>query len=122
MGQPVTTAPINKRHRKVTHEWIDQRSLALDTEIAQMIREQPELLDRAKTTLARWIQAREPNVPAALLEWAIILNNRTLNEILALLTRDDEEARRLRQSSPFCGILSEERRLAIFKEYETLGA
>jgi hypothetical protein len=44
-----------RRRRNVTHEWIDQRSLALSTEIAQMIRENPELLNRAKENLARWI-------------------------------------------------------------------
>ena len=40
-------------------------------------------------------------------------------EILDLLRSDTEDARRLRQSSPFCGILSEEERLAVFREYET---
>lgn len=36
-----------------------------------------------------------------------------------LLTRADENPRRLRQSSPFCGILSPEERLAILKDYES---
>jgi hypothetical protein len=35
-----------------------------------------------------------------------------------LVTRWDEEARRLRQSRPFCGILSEGRRMEICKEFE----
>ena len=103
--------------RNITHESIDQRSLALDVEIARMIREQPELLNRAKATLRRWIEAREPEVPEALLEWGMILNSSNLEEILDLLVRDDEEARRLRQSSPFCGILPEERRLAILGQF-----
>jgi hypothetical protein len=55
-----------------------------------------------------------------LIEWQEILENWPLEKVLGLLTSFDEEARRLRQSSPFCGILSQEERLAIFKEYEAL--
>jgi len=108
-----------RRQANVSHEWIDQRSLAMETEIAQLIREKPELLDIAKTNLQRWIQKEKPAVSAALLEWDSILNDSTLEEVLNFLIRDDEDARRLRQSSPFCGILPEERRLAIFQEFET---
>ncbi len=104
----------------MSHEWIDQRSLALHTEVAQMIRGKPELLTRAKANLQRWIQNQKPPVSAALREWDVILKNSTLEEVLSLITRDDEDARRLRQSSPFCGILTQERRLAIFQEYEAI--
>jgi len=105
-----------------SHEWIDQRSLALDRAIAEILRSQPELLGRAKTTLARWVEQRQPSVPPVLLEWKEILDHWPLDKILALLESADETARRLRQSSPFCGILSSERRLAIFKKYESLAA
>lgn len=105
-----------------THQWLDQRSLAMDVAIAEMIRSRPELLDRARTTLARWIAQNEPDVPAALLEWREILDRSSVEEILQLLTRSDEDACRLRQSSPFCGILSDEKRLAILREYETRAA
>ena len=47
---------ITRRQGNVRHEWIDQRSLAMETEIAQLIREKPDLLDIAKTNLQRWIQ------------------------------------------------------------------
>ena len=91
----------------------------MDQAVAEMIRSKPELLNRAKTTLPRWIAQREPNVPAVLLEWREILDRSSLEEILQLLTRADQEACRLRQSSPFCGILPEEARLAILREYES---
>ena len=107
-----------RRQANVSHEWIDQRSLTLHTEVAQMIRGKPELLTRAKANLQRWIQNQKPPVSAALREWDVILKNSTLEEVLSLITRDDEDARRLRQSSPFCGILTQERRLAIFQEFE----
>ncbi len=91
----------------------------MDQAVAEMIRSRPELLEHAKKTLARWIAQREPNVPAALLEWRDILEQSSLEEILRLLTRADENACRLRQSSPFCGILPEKTRLEILREYES---
>jgi len=45
-----------------------------------------------------------------------------VEKILDLLTSDDENARRLRQSSPFAGVLSQEERRSIFDEYEALRA
>ncbi len=105
-----------------SHEWIDRRSLALDRLIADKLAVQPELLDRARQTLARWIAQRQPHRPEVLLEWQEMLQSHSLSEILALLRSDSEEAHRLRQSSPFCGILSIEERLAIFREYEAARA
>ncbi len=104
--------------RNRSHDWIDQRSLALDREIAEMLRQNPGLLEKAKCNLNRRIQQREPEVLVVMHEWRDILCNWPLEKILALLTAFDEDARRLRQSSPFCGILTPERRLAIFQEYE----
>jgi hypothetical protein len=111
-------ALVAKKHAR-THEWLDQRSLALDRAIADMIRSQPEMLQRARATLDRWIEQRAPNVPQALLEWKGILDRCETEEILSLITREDEEARRLRQSSPFCGILPQEIRHKILLEYES---
>jgi len=105
-----------------THEWIDQRSLALDKAIVQKLLVQPALLHRAKDNLQRWIQQRQPTVPQVLLEWQEILDTWPFERIIELLTSSEQEPRRLRQSSPFCGILSEEERTAIFQEYEALRA
>jgi hypothetical protein len=100
-----------------SHEWIDARSLALDRTVADKLRAEPGLLDRARRTLDRWLEQRQPAVPAVLLEWHEILTRWPLESILDLLTSPEETPRRLRQSSPFCGILSPEERLAILKEY-----
>ncbi len=102
-----------------SHEWIDQRSLALDRAIAQKLIQKPELIERAKETLQRWIRQREPAVPKVMLEWQEILNSPFKN-ILKVLTSSEAEPTRLRQSSPFCGILTLEERRAIFQEYESL--
>jgi hypothetical protein len=114
---PTVGSELQKRPR--THEWIDQRSLALDRAIAQKLRAQPGLFHRAKTTLERWIQQRQPSVPSVLLEWREILDCWPLEKVLELLISTDERPRRLRQSSPFCGILSPTERLTVFKEYES---
>ena len=114
------TFPPEPRARGRSHEWIDQRSLALHRAIVQRIRDQPQLFQRAQTTLERWIQQRQPAVPHVLLEWQEILDNWPVEKIFQLLTSVDEEPRRLRQSSPFCGILSPQKRMVIFKEYESL--
>ncbi|MCS7338591.1 MAG: hypothetical protein NZ739_10205 [Verrucomicrobiae bacterium] len=90
----------------------------MDIRIAEKLAAQPELLERAVRTLERWIQQRQPNPPPVLLEWQRILRDWPFQKILELLRSDSPEARRLRQSSPFCGILDEEERLQILRDYE----
>jgi hypothetical protein len=102
-----------------SHEWIDARSLALDRAVADKLRAEPGLLDRGHRTLDHWLEQRQPAVPSVLLEWHEILTRWPMGRILDLLTSPEETTRRLRQSSPFCGILSPEERLAILKEYES---
>jgi len=111
-----------KKLRKTrSHEWVDQRSLALSRAIVLKLRADPELLEVSKTNLKRWIQQQMPDVPKVMLEWRNILAHWPVDRILELLTSDSQTARRLRQSSPFCGILSEKKRLEIFNEYEMTG-
>lgn len=112
------TTLAQSRQAGRSHQWIDGRSLALHEEVARLLEEQPELLAKAKSNLARWIQQRLPDVPAVMQEWQSILDTWPIEQILALLRSPDENARRLRQSSPFCGFLSPEKRKEIFKMYE----
>ena len=88
-----------------SHEWIDARSLALDRQVAANLRADPSLLRRARATLDRWLAQRPSAVPPVLREWQEILSRWPLELILELLVSSDENTRRLRQSSPFCGIL-----------------
>ncbi|MBI4657931.1 MAG: hypothetical protein HY735_03620 [Verrucomicrobia bacterium] len=99
-----------------SHEWIDQRSLALHDAVAKKLAEHPELLEVARRNLRRWLaQNRQP----ALLEWQHLLDTLPFNDLLALLRSTDERARRLRQSSPFAGVLTPQERLAILERYES---
>src|SRR2546423_15511215 len=98
-----------------SHEWIDQRSLALDRRIADKLEAEPELLQQAVRVLERWIAQRQPDPPPVLLEWRGILRHRSPPDILDMLRGDTEEARPLRQASPVCGIFSAGGRLAGFR-------
>lgn len=113
-----TTFGLKRARAGVSHAFLDERSLAMHTEIAQIIRGEPGILEKAKATLARWIQQKGDDAPAALLEWQLIFNSHTDEEILEIIERDDQESRRLRQSNPFAAILPEKRRLEILREYE----
>ncbi|HLH53451.1 MAG TPA: hypothetical protein VKY92_07535, partial [Verrucomicrobiae bacterium] len=58
--------------------------------------------------------------PQIMLEWQEILTTWSFEKILDLLTSSEQEPTRLRQSSPFCGILTQQERMEIFREYESL--
>jgi hypothetical protein len=83
--------------------------------VAAKLEARPQQLDVARANLSRWL-ARDPS--GALLEWARPLDQRPLDDILTLLRSSDERAARLRQSSPFAGVLTPEERLAILRLYD----
>jgi hypothetical protein len=105
---------------KSWHELLDERSLEMDRLIAKKIRARPGLVQIALNNIERWLanpDYAESN-GEAVLEWKRIIQESTLEELLALLESRSEMAQRLRQSSPFCGILTEEERSTIFRKYE----
>jgi hypothetical protein len=100
------------------HMRLEKRSLALHEEIARRLSASPELIEIAKENIARWVE-RDGELPPWK-EWGEILD-RPLPEIIGVLTSRDEKARHLRQSSPFCGILSPRERWRIYESF-TVGA
>ena len=99
-----------------SHQWIDERSLALHAAVAAKLEAQPELLDVARQNLDRWLSTRPV---AALREWQAILDRAPLPEVIGLLRTRSEDAARLRQSSPFAGVLSQSERQSILDTYES---
>lgn len=91
----------------MNHSGIDDVSLSLARRVAQRLRARPELLEIARTNLCRWRRrnADSPSLLRCYAEWEAILA-RPLEKILALLVSDTEEGQRLRQNSPFAGVLS----------------
>lgn len=105
------------------HDLIDRRSLALNKFVAEKIRQQPELMDLVRNKLERLLKEARLSESSkdALREWQTILSTHSLHEVLKILTEDSNEGQRLRQSSPFSGVLSQRERLEIFRRYESAG-
>jgi hypothetical protein len=79
----------------------------LGCRVAARLRERPALLNIARENLARWLR-RNADAPALVRgyrEWQAILE-RPLNEICQILETADQGGQRLRQNSPFAGVLS----------------
>ena len=107
-------------NRQRTHQWVDDRSLALAEAVAAKLRREPALFSVALTNLQRWRQHIQP-WPMSLQEWDNILaQGPTI--ALAALTENSDRGRRLRQSSPFAGVLTPQERNTIFVEYEARAA
>ena len=93
--------------------FVDLFSLMLHTSVSEKLRLNPnEVLQIARDNLNRWLK----NENSALLEWQQILDNRTPEEIIKIITQDTDEGQRLRSSSPFVGVLSESERDKIWSE------
>ena len=99
------------------HRLIDERSLAFERLIAAKLRSDPTLLEKARGNLGRWLETCSAGARPDLLEWQRLLSG-PFNDLLALMEATDERATRLRQSSPFCGILTPEERLGIIREFQ----
>lgn len=91
------------------HRIAEARSLALHVLAARRIAADPRLLERARATLARWLERYANRPPAALREWQELLQ-RPWPEVAARATELSEDAARLRQSSPLATLLSETER------------
>ncbi|HZC35255.1 MAG TPA: hypothetical protein VE242_06560 [Chthoniobacterales bacterium] len=105
------------------HRRLDERSLALHREIARRIRRDPDLLTTVRDRLTKDIHSGQFSASAtdAIQAWLDLLNASSLEEILELLVDQRENARRLRQSTPFAGILTQEERRRILDKHESAG-
>lgn len=101
--------------RPRTHADVDHYSLRLHEAVAIRLRAHPEQRGRARDNITRWKRQLGTSAPRDLDVWGTYLDG-PLETLLALLVAPTEEATRLRQSSPFCGIISQAERLAIFRE------
>lgn len=88
------------------HEYQDACSLEMATRIATGLAEHPEWLTLARNNIARWKQRNSdaPSLVRCYDEWAAILD-RPVPEICAILTAKTDEGQRLRQNTPFAGVI-----------------
>jgi len=88
----------------------------MDRLIAQRLRENPAVLDKARSVLAKWMTSCDASVRPVFEEWRVILDG-PISGVFAVLEGVDERSMRLRQSSPFCGILTPAERTAILMSH-----
>jgi hypothetical protein len=91
----------------VGHEVQDRFSLELGQRIAAGLAKHPEWVDLASANLDRWSRQNQgaPALIRCYQEWRELLS-RPLAEIIAILTEASDRGQRLRQNSPFVGVLS----------------
>lgn len=98
------------------HRIAEARSLAMHCLIAQKIAADPALLAVARRNIAAWRERYGDSPPRALDEWREILD-RPWPEIAALITDPGEAGARLRQSSPFAGVLTQAERRKVYEAF-----
>lgn len=98
------------------HRILEARSLALHCRIALKITADPSLLDVARRNLQRWSSGSKTARPRYLREWQRLLA-RPWPQVAALITEQSETAARLRQSSPFAGILTAAERREVYDAF-----
>lgn len=99
------------------HRLAEARSIAMHALIAGKLACDPALLSKPRRNLENW-SARWSHPPRWVDEWRRILD-RPWPQIAALMTEPSERAARLRQSSPFAGVLTPEERLRIYDAFRT---
>lgn len=103
-----------------SQQFLDQLALVYHREIAARLMDSPvEVIGLARENLRRWIQVHEgTGTVYALKEWQILLDTKSIPELVAIITEDSDEGQRLRQSTPFAGVLSDHERTEIMTLYE----
>lgn len=91
----------------MSHQTNDEIGLELGRRVAERLEAKPELIEIARANLDNWAcrNADESSLLRCYEEWRDLLR-RPVSDICQLLRSDTEEARRLRQNSPFAGLLS----------------
>jgi hypothetical protein len=108
-SEPIASQPYS------THRLPEARSLAMHALIAGKIARDPSLLSKPRQNLETW-SARWQHLPRWVHEWRQILGL-PCQEIAALISEPSERAARLRQSSPFAGVLTPEERSRIYDAF-----
>jgi hypothetical protein len=90
-----------------SQEFIDALALARHREVARMLDDEPSILEKARANAERWLASGnyDEGEAASVREWLPLLANDRLDELRDVLTSSSENATRMRQSSPFTGII-----------------
>jgi hypothetical protein len=95
------------------HRLAEERSLALHRVVAERLRSDPRVLRRARDKVQCWqASGQSPHYARA---WLRLLAG-PLEPLCELLVADTEEARALRQATPFAGAVSPQERWCIWAQ------
>ena len=97
-----------------SHRLAEERSLALHRAIADRVRDDPTILERARERVARWLETGHVARYWAE-EWHAVLA-RSTDEICAWLVDGSDHARAMRQVTPFAGVIDARTRWRIWRE------
>jgi hypothetical protein len=89
------------------HDVHDAVGLEIGRRIAAGLADHPECVDLAKANVEHWskLNSDSPGLLRCYDEWRKLLQ-RAVREIVAVLAAETDEGQRLRQNSPFAGVLS----------------
>jgi len=98
----------------------DDRRLLYHLRVAEIMGKDAEsVLSTARENLARWLSS-DPDSKPYYREWEALLGRLDPGELAQLIVEDSEDGCRLRNSSPFIGVLSEKERDHIFSSADPL--
>ncbi|HWB53596.1 MAG TPA: hypothetical protein VG722_05365 [Tepidisphaeraceae bacterium] len=91
----------------MSHRISDAVSLEIARRISHGLANHPEWIELAKSNLNRWsrLNSEAPGLLACYAQWRQILDQ-PVNDIAMRLVAETDEGQRLRQNSPFAGVLS----------------
>ena len=110
----VPSEPVAQQ-RYSSHRLLEARSLAMHALIAGKLARDPSLLSKPRQNLETW-SGRWQHSPRWVHEWGQILAL-PWQHIAALIAEPSERGARLRQSSPFAGVLTPEERSRIYDAF-----
>lgn len=93
-----------------SHRQLDVRARRLAEEIAELLPNDPSIIDRATDWIHDRLEMTDEREAQDLREWQRILKELSLQQIQAFLREESERADRLRQSLPFTEVLTPEER------------
>lgn len=79
---------------------------------ARLVANPQAVIERARGNLKRWLAnyERGSGDSRCLEEWEDLIETRSVDDLIAIITQESDEGQRLRSSTPFVGILSEQER------------
>jgi hypothetical protein len=96
--------------------------LAFHVAIAEKLRTDPKLLEKVRDRLQAMLSDDRVSISTrdAYREWLEVIEQHSLEVVLTLLVDPGDEGKRLRQSTPFAGILSKAEREAITRKMASI--